>query len=239
MDKQLISLAEVTDRTDVTKNGSFLAKIEAIDDDERRIMYATPYASGGQGAFIAIPEVGVEVLVVRPSCSDFWYYMGSTFNPEPRQTTGSSVADAYLLPAARAAAEATKVPEADRGIPDTLSLTDKDGAGLVINGQYTPTTFNRQVRLQSSTNKTISLNDSPGIDSIVLDSGNGSTLKLTSEPGGDGMAGAVMGVPNQAFLVDTQGPQRLIGNSQIDIVVAQGGRELQLLNQANDVNWGG
>jgi hypothetical protein len=272
MSEQLISLAEVTDRTNVSENGSFVARISALGGSEVTVMYTSPYASNGQGAFIAVPEVGVEVIVVRPSCSDSWYYMGSTFSPEPRQTTGAGIPDAKTPPLGRV--PSTGTPEANRGGPGSPRVTGIEGEGLVIANDYAPGTsrsksfggyqdagitvshrqrdrppptphqpdsrgaVNKYTTLRSFLNKVISLNDSPAIDSIVLDSGNGSTLKLTSTPGGDGMAGAGMGVPDRAFLVDTQGPQRLISNSQTDIVVDKGGRELQLLNQANDVEWG-
>jgi len=275
MAEQLISLAEVTDRTDVSENGSFVARIFALGGSEMTVMYTSPYASNGEGAFIAVPEVGVEVIVIRPSCSDSWYYMGSTFSPEPRQTTGDGIPDAQTPPLSRV--PSTGTPESNRGGPGSPRVTGIEGEGLVIANDYAPGTsrskkpfsivvdgggyaaqrasehygraptphqpdsrgaINKYTTLKSPANKSISLNDSPAIDSIVFDSGNGSIMKLTSTPGGDTMAGAGMGVPDRAFLVDTQGPQRLISHSQTDIVVAKDGRELQLLNQANDVEWG-
>tara|TARA_Y100000310_G_C20685281_1_gene818571 strand:- start:1776 stop:3017 length:1242 start_codon:yes stop_codon:yes gene_type:complete len=273
MAKQLISLAEVTDRTNVSENGSFVARIFALGGSEMTVMYTSPYASNGEGAFIAVPEVGVEVIVIRPSCSDSWYYMGSTFSPEPRQTTGDGIPVAQTSPFSRP--PSTGTPESNRGRPGSPRVTGIEGEGLVIANDYAPGTsrskhlalgqyedagitmsprqikhldetptpdsrgaINKYTTLKSPANKSISLNDSPAIDSIVFDSGNGSIMKLTSTPGGDTMAGAGMGVPDRAFLVDTQGPQRLVSHSQTDVVVAKDGRELQLLNFANDVEWG-
>ena len=255
MAEQIISKAYVSDRTDLNKSGSFLALIEALDSVETRIWYTSPYASNSRGGIIAIPEKGVEILVVRPSCSDSWYYLASTFTPEAGDAKGDPVPDAGNYPFERATPPG--VSDSNTGIPDTMNFTNSIGEGLIINKQNKPPSkggsqldavagyleskglINRQVKLRSSENKALCLNDSPGIDCIELNSGNGSRLKLTSTPGGeDGMDGAVMGVPDRAFLVETEGPQRLISGSQIDVVVDQGGRELQLLNQANDVEWG-
>ena len=83
-----------------------------------------------------------------------------------------------------------------------------------------------------SINKKITMSDSPAQDSVILDSGNGSKLILTDNPDADS-------IPSRALQVETVGPQKYLNlESQTDVVVSKGGRELQLINNANGVDWG-
>ena len=63
MNNQKISLAEVGDVVDATRNGKFQAKIASLDNVLKPVYYVSPYASNSEGAFVAIPEVGTTILV--------------------------------------------------------------------------------------------------------------------------------------------------------------------------------
>ena len=228
-----LSLAEVTDRTDATRNGSFLAVIRELSDLERRVSYVSPYASNGEGALIAIPEVGTEIIVCN--ISDNWYYLGATFSPEPEQVIGSKVPDGQLYPLERADPDLYKA----RGVPMKVSLKSINGAGITMSESYTPGAkkpktdgyVNRKTEITSTVNKKISLIDSPAEDSIILDSGNGSKITISDNPDNSSL-------PSRAVQIETVGPQKYINTeSQTDVVVGKGGRELQLLNYANGVPW--
>ena len=80
-----IRKAEVRDRTDIGATGTFLAKISCLGEGSQIINYVSPYGSGAKAGFVGVPELGASILVCKPSGSNEWYYMGSTFEPEPAE----------------------------------------------------------------------------------------------------------------------------------------------------------
>ena len=217
-----ISLAEVTNRVDPTNVGLFQARIASESNSERPVMYVTPYASNEDGAFIAIPEVGVPILVCQPAGASNWYYLGATFAPQPKESTGALTTDnANLTPLQIADPYLSRA----MGVPMRMQWTGTDGGGLHIIEEMNDTMLNQKVELRSSTSKKISLNDNPKSDAIILNSGNGSRIKVTDNPQN-------MTDPSRAVLIESQGPQKFInGKSQTDIVVLDG-YELQMLNNS-------
>jgi hypothetical protein len=218
---QIISLAEVRDTVDPNRNGTFKARIACLGGTEKSVNYVSPYASNGDGAFIAIPEFGTQILVCQPTRDGEWYYLGATFSPEPGQVDGAKIPDSGVYPLERAE---PRVYDA-RGVPMRQSFKTADGAGLTLSEEYNPEYISKKTELKSTVNKKLTLNDSPAIDSIILDSGNGAKITLTDDPKNQG-------VPSRAIQVETVGPQKYINvESQTDIVVKDG-RELQLLNNS-------
>jgi len=119
-----------------------------------------------------------------------------------------------------------------RGYPMRMVWRGKDGEGLTISEEDNPAFVNHRVELHSSTGKKVSLIDSPDEDCITLDSNNHSKIMVTNDPKRDD-------VPPRAVVVETQGPQwHLNRGSGTDIAVLNGGRELQILNEANGVPYG-
>lgn len=218
---QIISLAEVRDRADASRNGSFLARIWELGNEEKRVQYVSPYASNGEGAFIGIPEVGTEVLVCKPGGGDDWYYLGATFTPEPLQVVGPRIPDDKLLPMDRAAPLLYRA----RGEPMSVQLTGREGGGLIVGEDYNPGFINNRTEIRSNVNKKIILSDAPAIDAIILDSGNGSKITIADDPQNNS-------VPSRSIQVESVGPQKYINiESQTDVLVKDG-RELQLLNNS-------
>ena len=223
-----ICFAEVRDRTDPSRSGVFYAKIQDEGNDPHPVYYVSPYGSNTEGAFIAIPEVGTYILVCQPKGSSDWYYLGTTFTPEPRDAEGSKIPDADVMPLERVNPYMYRA----RGKPVRYMFKSPFGAGLTIADEYNPNFSNRHVELKSSRKKKLVLHDSPAIDAVLLDSGNGSRIILTDDPQNQSF-------PARAIQVESVGPQKYINTeSQTDIVVGEAGRELQVLNNANGVPWG-
>ena len=221
----IISLAEVRDRTDASRSGSFLARIFELGNEEKRVQYTSPYASNGAGAFIGIPQVGTQVLVCKPGESEDWYYLGATFAPEPLQVVGASLSDDGLYPLERANPNLYRA----RGEPMAVQLTGPQGGGIIVSEDYNPGFINKKTEIRSNVNKKVTLSDSPAIDAIILDSGNGSKITIADNPQNNS-------VPARSIQVESVGPQKYINTeSQTDILVRDG-RELQLLNNSTGVN---
>lgn len=223
-----ISLAEVRNRVDPGRSGAFRAKIASEGNTEQTVYYVSPYGSNAEGAFVAVPEVGTQILCCKAAGGTSWYYLGTTFAPEPGEVTGSKITDAKLMPLERVDPEMYKA----RGIPMKYAFKSPKGAGITMSDEYNPEFFNTKAEITSGGAKKIMLTESPTIDSIILDSGNGSRITLTDDPKNQSMAA-------RSIQVESVGPQKYINTeSQTDIVVGQGGRELQVLNNANGVPWG-
>jgi len=223
-----ISLAEVRSRVDPGRSGAFRAKIASEGNDEQTVYYVSPYGSNAQGAFIAVPEVGTQVLVCKVTGGTSWYYLGTTFAPEPAEVDGAKVKDAQVMPFERVDPEIYKA----RGTPMKYVFKSPQGAGITMSDEYNPEFFNRKTEISSGGAKKITMTEAPTIDSIVLDSGNGSRITLTDDPQSQGLAA-------RSVEVFSVGPQKYINKeSQTDIVVHSAGRELQLLNQASGIEWG-
>ena len=234
-EKTLISLAEVRDRYDPAHNGAFLAKIYALGDSEETVQYVSPYATGCEGGFVAVPEVGMSVLVCSPMGTMEWFYLGTTFLASPEQAEGEIVPDSQVKPLQRADPYNFNA----RGEPMHYFFKGKTGAGIEISEEFNPKFFNKKVELKSSEGKIVSLIDSPGIDSIVLDSGNSARVTLTNmgKPGAfwQGLKKGFV-LPPSAFIVDTRGTQLYLNrNSRTDILVKDG-VDLNILNNSGGNN---
>ena len=232
-----IALAEVapSGTVDPDRNGTFLAKIAGVGQGYELISYVSPYGTGTNGAFIAIPEPGVQILVCQPIGSSSWYYLGSTFSPEPVQSTRPETAppDAKIKPLGRADPYLYRAS----GKPMRLSFKDNTGQGLLIANEHNPAMVNRKVELNTGPgSKRVALVDSPDIDSVIIDSGNNNKITLTSDPAPDKPEKTM---PAQAIQVETNVPQKYLNYlSQTDVVVHKGGKELQLVNVANGIPYG-
>ena len=218
----IIATAEVIDSVDPTDSGVFMARIPAYGNELEAVYYTSPYGSTGQGAFIAIPETGTKILVCKPIGSESWYYLGSTFSPEPQESTGPGIKDnVNLKPIQRADPRLNRA----RGFPMRMQWTGPGGGGLKILGEYNPGFFNDKVELHSTINKRVVLTDSPAQDCIIIDSGNGSKITVSDDPQNNI-------IPSRAVRVETVGPTQLFNiQSQTDILVVDG-QELQLLNNS-------
>ena len=225
-EKQVLSLAEVSDVADAARSGQFSARIKVMGGRVMPINYVSPYASNGVGAFVGIPQVGVEIMVCQPDpTSEEWYYLGSTFAPEPQQVKGDSSAETTHYPLERAAPLLYRA----RGVPMGVQFTGPEGGGISVTTEYNPDFINSKTEITSNINKKITLSDSPAIDAIILDSGNGSTIKISDNP----QKGTL---PARSIEVQSVGPQKYINlESQTDILVRDG-RELQLLNNSTGAN---
>ena len=240
-----IRKAEVRDRTDLGATGTFLAKISGLGEGSQIVYYVSPYGSGAKAGFVGVPELGASILVCKPAGSNEWYYMGSTFEPEP--------AEPLVLAAVKVATKAVTgvgvdVPKAPSklsrvdpninkvsGVPSKVILHGNNGQGLEISDEQDgETTNNIKTELLSANKKRITLHDSPGIDSITLDSGNNASITLTQDPKNNPQKNAA------SIEIDCNGPQlHVCRESDMELMVLGGGRELNIRNKANGVAWGG
>ena len=234
-----IRTAEVTDRTLLNNEGTFMARVSDIPDSDQTVYYVSPYGSAAKAGMIAVPEVGTPILVCKPTDSNQWYYMGSTFAPEiitldDEVDGGKSAAfgqsGKITGPFSRVDKDIGKVSN----VPNKILLKGNHGHGLEISDERNGVdTVAIKTELTSSNGKKITMHDSPGIDSIKIDSGNNASITLTQNPQDNPQKGAA------SIEVDCNGPQLHVSReSDLEMKVLGGGRELNMVNSANGVPWG-
>ena len=226
--EQKISLAEVVNRFDISEKGTFYARIDAEGSEVLPVNYVSPYASNSEGAMVALPEIGVEVLVCKPIGSNSWYYLGATFAPPLSKKLKENTDDSK-----KTAMQRVLDLYGATGFPMKMAFLGKFGEGLVISEEKAknPKIINLKTVLKGITTKHLSIIDSPMLDCIIMDTGKGSKITLTANP-----ENALIGPPNKAIMVETLGPQRYLNyESQTDIEVIDG-RDLNILNSSTGYN---
>ena len=144
----------------------------------------------------------------QPTGSTSWYYLGATFAPQPKESTGALTIDnVELTPFEIAAPELT----AALGVPMRLQWTGTQGEGIRIIDETNDSMMNKKVEINSIAGKKVSLNDNPTADALILDSGNGATIRLTDNPQMPSIS------PARAVLVNSEGPQRYI-NGKLSLI---------------------
>jgi hypothetical protein len=226
LEKTQIKTAEVRSRVDLSTRGVFLAKISGMEGLQT-VYYVSPYGSGGTAGMIAVPELFTPILVCCPEGSDSWYYMGATFSPE---LTSSEDKENTSTPFSRIDPGINKLA----GVPAKVILQGNNGQALELSDENDQKTVNNvKAELRTGSGKKITMHDSPGIDSIKLDSGNNASITLTSNPQ------FVPGKDAQSIEIMSKGPQLLRSTgSDLEARVGSGGRELTVRNSANGVFWG-
>ena len=228
----MILTGRVKTTVDPDRNGKMLVEVGEKDSGYfKHVSYVSPYGSNTEGAFVGIPEPETEVLICSPHGSKGWYYMGTTFTPEQKDTEGgSSVPDSDIKPLERVDPDIYKAT----GRPMKYCFKSPNGGGITISEEQNEEYINRRTEITSSLNKKITLNDSPEIDSITIDSGNGSKITLGSDPQSFGI-----GADARSVQIESAGPQKYINSeSGTDIFVGHGGKDLNIINNAHGLLWG-
>ena len=226
-------MAEVRSTADSTKSGRIYCNIANDTSEQVPVYYASPFATGGEGGMVAIPPVGTEVIVCSPMGTDKWFYMGATFQQEPRDAEGDELLENKKEPIERVDDKLYR----ERGVPQRTNFKGQRGGGLTISEEYSPEGYNLYTRLRSETGKKVELNDNPHTDAIILDAGNNAVLKLTASP--KAKPEDLHPQAPRAFEVQTLGPQKLLCQSEIDIMTTKSGREINIINTSEGGDWGG
>lgn len=216
--------AQVADNADFLENGTIQVYAKDISQEILYVNYVSPYSAAHHGGIVAIPEVGVQVLICQPDGTDQeWYYMGSIFGAnEGNDFSGNRSLDA-LSPG---------IPDREvyraRGKPQRLVISDATGNKLVLSNSYSPDYFNLKSALESALGKKIELNDSPKLDSIFIKNEHNDGIKITSSP--------QQSSAGRSIEAESRGPVKVISReSDIELLVVDG-REIDIVNDSTGNN---
>lgn len=231
----IISRAQVEERFDPTMlDSEFWAFIDVLGES-KLVSFTTPFIGAVKGGFAGhIPAAGSVVLVCQPDESSSWYFLAGTYEKE-LITEGAAVEDMGVVKSQRVS-DITGGTGAGTGNPHRVVLQDEFGNGLGLfyekrgGGEQ-----NVKTELKSGKGKRISLNDSGGVDQIVIETAatTGGLCKVTmgdDDPGGQTIA-------SDSYTVESTGPQTHLNyKSATNLYVLDGGKELQIVNKATGEN---
>src|SRR5689334_5799302 len=150
-----IKLGTVESNYDILEQGKLYVIISEIDPEKGiEVQYSSPYLVGNKGGFIAIPEVGVPVLVCRPSGETKWYYIS---------TVVDSVARYAGVAGNKAQDNQDWIPEGHKsymftGHSQQLLFKTPKGNALRLSDIGNQDNNNVKIELESSLGKRVSLN---------------------------------------------------------------------------------
>lgn len=230
----IISKAEVIDRFDLQQNQAFQAFVNATGEEET-IYFTTPFLGAVQGGMVGhVPSVGSIILCCIPEGSEDWYYIGTTFDKE-LNTDGPKMQDLGVSKSQRAT-DIGGGTGAGTGVPHRVVIQDEFGNGLgLYNEKRGKGDQNVKTELKSGKGKRLALIDSANTDYIILETagvtgGKSRIIMGDDEPKADSIA-------SDSVEIFSTGPQKYINHSsQTDVVVYNGGKELQLINKADGSN---
>lgn len=216
--------AQVIENGDLSERGKILVYAQKLSENLIPVVYTSPYAAGWESGFIAIPEVGEQVLISQPDESTTWYYVATIISPNPAIPT-NGLENVLLV-------SDNMLPDDDiykaRGVPQKMVFKDSRGNQLSLKSLANEKFINTSAELKSGAGKRLILSDSPRMDSVILRNEHGDGMKITST--------ADVASPARAIEMHSRGPQKFISReSQVELLVKEG-REININNESTGLN---
>ena len=220
----------VTAKRDRPNSGIFYAIFDKATHEELPVIYTSPMWRVNGGGIMAMPMEGDIILAAHDDVTGKYYYHSTIVAMELEGET-MRVPNFVEIPDSKAFS--------NDGKPVKVKFTDAAGAGLEITRNFRPTPLSPicSVNLLSEKGKKISLDDSPGVDAIVIQSQHvGDGIQLTgdvpfNQPAIDGNFNAA-----RSLRVSTEGPHMYESRgSSMDIKVVDG-LDINIENKSSGVN---
>lgn len=218
-----IIIADVRENVDIFKTGRILAKFEDYADAVE-VKYVSPFVTPNNKGFMAIPEIGTQILICKPDNTNDWYYMGSVLEP----SVGDSLSKAKIKPVG-VIDPFMDIYKARGAVPQKYVFSSPKGNKLVLSDSYSPTEENLKVMLESSNGMKVELNDSIGCV-IVRNSTGHAMITIT-----DSLAGAEGG-GSDSISVECTGNVFLTSRQADMNITVEDGRTLNIFNNSTGVN---
>ena len=218
--------------SDARRSGSFEA-IEFREDnkentreDLRTIFYSSPYLSDDQCGLVMIPEVGTNIIAVKPNGSSKFFYMGSILDMSAEAYNYTTDAKDSMLQ------KQQFLPFGDkqysyRGVPQQYGITTPKGNAVILSDRNNSEGWDVGVKLESMSGQQLRLNSSPNIDCSELRNEHHDYFRITGKSSKGyspirGMEGNVQGSIDLATR-----------NGDATVSVEQGGQTLGIINKGN------
>jgi len=227
-----IALAEVRENFDPDREGKVYAKIEGVGDSDKPINMTSLYNSGAEGTVkTPIPLQGTYILVCQPENCEEWFYLATTGAEFlGNANTPTETLHEFESPNAIGSDRGNET-KGGTGRDNDLLIQNELGCGLELAQTLGAKGSVVHSKLFSGQGKKVLVSDSPEIDSVILDSNQGSRISVTGDPKSPALA-------SKAVEINTVGPQTYINLNSATNMVVQDGTELQLINNSTGSNKG-
>jgi len=185
----------------------------------------TSIFASGKGIIKAPSMVrGTRILIVKPENDSEYYFLTATFkkgveNEGPKDALNNAVGRAFLT------GDRTTTIAQGSGRDNSLLLQNQAGVGLEMNHIFNKKFRSKYIKMFTPSGKRVILQDSPTIDSIVIDTGKDSYLALTGDT-------EMVTKPKRGLEAKTNGTQRFTSTAgSIDISVKEG-QDLSISNHS-------
>jgi len=227
-----IRMFTVMNNSDARQSGSFVA-IEFREDnrentrkEEKDIFYSSPYLSDEHCGLVMIPEVGTNIIAVKPNGSSKFFYMGSILDMSAEAYNYTTDAKESMLQKQQWLPFGEK-QYSFRGVPQQYGLKSPKGNEILLSDRNNVNKWDVGVKLESMSGQQLRLNSSPKIDAMELRNEHHDYFRITSRSS-DGFA------PIRGMEGNVQGSIDLATrNGDAALSVEQGGQELLITNKGN------
>jgi hypothetical protein len=209
---------QIVSNSDFEKSGKFSAVIPDLGHESYLVYYTSPYFTPNEGGMVAIPEPGSEILVIKNE--EDIYYLSTIVYPPKKFFKGNFDKDYSLIK--------DKYLYSTRAKPQRVVFGDNKGNKLIFDNRYDKKIISAKTQLESGGGKVVGLNDSPGIDSVIVRTEHGDGLCISADKSDI--------MPSQSSELNTRGSQAYVAReSSIDIVVLDG-RDISVENKSTGAN---
>ncbi len=222
-----IKVGTVTSNADPTRQGMIAVQFDGELPGSVWVWYGTPYGGGHHSGFGAIPEVGTRVLCCKPENDPSYHFLSCTTAP----TQNSEIQGRPVFEDEATSKNIGFNPKLYNfaSIPMSYGITTPLKNQILLKDDRNSARMNPGIRLKSATGKVVALNDAPGVDAIVLKTGNEMAgIKITENKVKEGIVG-----PNSIYSACKGSSTTVSREGNITLEVGTNGREIQLVNKSS------
>lgn len=223
-----IRVGTVVSNADPTRQGMIAVQFDGEGQSGAVwVWYGTPYGGGHHSGFGAIPEKGTRVLCCKPENDTSYHFLSCTTAPTPMSEVEGRPAFEDYVSTTNLGFNSKLYNFAP--IPMSYGITTPLKNQILLKDDRNSERMNTGIRLKSQTGKVVALNDSPGVDSIIIKTGNEMAgIKITENNVNESTVG-----PNSIYSACKGSSTMVSREGNIVLEVGTNGKEIQLVNKSS------
>lgn len=223
-----LCLAEVVENFDMKRAGTIMALIYGDGSNPQDVLMSSYYTTGEQGTLkTPVPRKGSTIVVCKPKGSIYWIYLATCDGWSWQGPNGDPLEK--RTPLFDRGVDRGGKDKGGSGFDSDLVIQNDMGCGLELSQTYGTKGNKIYTKLYTGNKKYVKLNDSNPNDNIELNTGAGSSFKLTAFP-------TALAAPQQGAMLDTVGGQRFLSRNGKTCMMVQDGSELNFINNSTGFN---
>jgi len=223
-----LCLAEVVENFDIKRAGTIMALIYGDGANPQDVLMSSYYTTGEQGTIKApAPRKGSTIVVCKPKGSVYWIYLATCDGWAWQGTNGDPLEK--RTPLFDRGVDRGGKDKGGSGFDSDLVIQNDMGCGLELSQTFGTKGNKVYTKLYTGNKKYVRLTDSNPNDNIELNTGAGSSFKLTAFP-------TALAAPQQGAMLDTVGGQRFLSRNGKTCMMVQDGSELNFINNSTGFN---